>query len=74
MTSAETRPKARVDRPDEGDLETTIHALHGIFWALNMLVIHQVADKVAHGPDLRDGIDHLILAGQLITDQVSERF
>ena len=60
--------------PSTDDMELAIHGLDGIFWALNMLVIHQVAEKVAHGPALRDGIDHLILAGQLNTDQISERF
>lgn len=42
------RPKAHVDRPDESDLRRAVLALHGIFWALDMLVVHNVADEVAH--------------------------
>ena len=37
------RTKAHVKRPELGDLEMTIHALRGILWALNMLVVHRVA-------------------------------
>ena len=73
MTSPEPRPNVHVDRPDADDLGCAVLALHGIFWALNMLVIHRVADDVAHEPDARDGIDQLIMAGQLITEPISER-
>jgi hypothetical protein len=30
------RPGVRVKRPTEGDLQNTIHALEGVFWALEM--------------------------------------
>ena len=72
--STEEHPKARVDRPDVGDLQQAVHALHGIFWALNMLVIHRAADDIAHEQDRLNGIDQLIMAGELITDELSERF
>ena len=31
----------------------TMHGLHGIFWALNVLVVHKPADVIAHE---RDGL------------------
>ena len=58
------RTKAHVKRPELGDLEMTIHALRGILWALNMLVVHPVADGTAHEKDLNNGIDCLIFAGE----------
>jgi hypothetical protein len=48
--------------------------LEGIFWALNMLVIHKVADDVAHEEDRRDGIEQLIMAGEQLAGEVSKRF
>jgi len=58
----------------EGDLRMTVDALHGIFWALNMLVVHHAADDIAHERDRVNGIDGLILAGQRLTEEVMERF
>jgi hypothetical protein len=72
--SAASRTTARVKRPEQGDLEMTIHALGGIFWALNMLVVHHAADAIAHERDLRNGIDALILAGKQLADDMAERF
>jgi hypothetical protein len=60
--------------PDRGDLELTVHALHGIFWALDMLVNQRVADKVAHEGDRRNGIANLIVAGERLCDDMTERF
>ena len=70
-----TKPTSPVEvkRPTGPDLETTVHALHSIFWALNMLVIH-AADDIAHEGDRINGIDQLILAGQLITKDMADRF
>ena len=65
---------ARVKRPEQGDLEATIHALGGTFWALNMLVVHHAADDIAHEEDRLNGIDALILAGKQLADDVAERF
>jgi hypothetical protein len=65
---------AHVKRPDHGDLELTIHALHGIFWALEMLVNHRAADKVTHESNRRNGIANLIIAGNLLADEIVERF
>jgi hypothetical protein len=66
--------EARALLCDPGDMETTIHGLRGIFWALNMLVVHHVADDVAHKTDLRTGIDALIVAGQTLANEISNRF
>jgi hypothetical protein len=63
-----------VERPERGDLQMTIHALHGIFWALNMLVVHHAADDIAHEDDLHNGIDALILAGEHLAEEMAERF
>lgn len=60
--------------PTETDLQGAVNALHGIFWALEMLVVHKVADDIAH-KDARDSaVDELIIAGELITDELSARF
>ena len=68
------RTKAHVKRPKLGDLEMTSHALRGIFWALNMLVVHRVADGIAYEKDLNNGIDCLILAGEQLAAETAERF
>jgi hypothetical protein len=52
----------------------TIHALRGIFLALNMLVVHHAADEIAHENDLNNGISALILAGEQLADEMAERF
>ena len=67
------RSKASVDRPSRGDLQLAIQGLNGIFWALNMFVVNGVAYDVAHEQDLKNGIDQLIVAGQQITDDLTER-
>jgi hypothetical protein len=64
----------QVERPDRGDLELTVHALHGIFWALDMLVNQRVADKVALEIDRRNGIANLIVAGERLCEDMTERF
>ncbi len=51
-----------------------IYGLHGIFWALNQLVVHHVADDHAHEQDPRNGIDGLIVAGQTLADEISKHF
>jgi hypothetical protein len=57
-----------------GEMEATIIGLQGIFWALNMLVVHNVADGIAHETDRRDGIAALIVAGERLADEISNRF
>jgi hypothetical protein len=69
-----TENQVQVERPDRGDLELTIHALHGIMWALDMLVNQRVADKVAHERDRRNGIANLIVAGERLCEDMAERF
>jgi hypothetical protein len=64
----------RNERPSEGDLQLTIHSLKGIFWALDMLLVEKLADKIAHEPDIRDGIAGLIVAGERLTEEISSRF
>ena len=66
--------RATVERPSKGDLEMTVHALHGIFWALNMIVGHKAADGIAPERQLAEGVDGLILAGRMLTEEVIERF
>ena len=66
--------RASVKRPDLGDLQMTVHALHGIFWAMNMIVGHKAADGIAPERQLAEGVDGLILAGRLLTEEVIERF
>jgi hypothetical protein len=56
-TNVASPATARVKRPERGNLEATIHALGGIFWALNMLVVHHAADDIAHEEDRLNGID-----------------
>ena len=72
--NAASRTKASVKRPGPEDLEMTIHALRGIFWALNMLVVHHAADDIAHENNLNNGIGALILAGEQLADEMAERF
>jgi hypothetical protein len=72
--NAASRTKASVKRPGPEDLQMTIHALRGIFWALNMLVVHHAADDIAHENDLNNGISALILAGEQLADETAERF
>jgi hypothetical protein len=64
----------RNERPSEGDLQLTIHGLQGIFWALDMLLVEKLADKIAHEQDIRDGIAGLIVAGERLTEEISSRF
>jgi hypothetical protein len=71
---AASRTTASVKRPGQGDLEMTIHALRGIFWALNMLVVRHAADDIAHEEDLHNGISALILAGEQLANETAERF
>jgi hypothetical protein len=73
-TNVASPATARVKRPERGDLEATIHALGGIFWALNMLVVHHAADDIAHDEDRLNGIDALILAGNQLASETAERF
>ena len=65
---------SRTNSPDQGELQMTMHGLHGIFWALNMLVVHHAADDIAHERDRVDGIEGLIVAGKRLTEEVVGRF
>ncbi len=64
----------RCRRVTSAELEEAVLALSGIFWALNQLHTHRVADKVSTGFAVRSGIDELILAGQVITSEIRDRF
>jgi hypothetical protein len=66
-----TESQVQVARPDRGALELTVHALHGIFRAMDMLGNQRVADKVAHEGDRRNGIANLIVAGERLCDGLS---
>ena len=74
LINAASPDRARVKHPEREDLEGTIHALGGIFWALSMLVVHHAADEIAHEEDRLNGIDALILAGKKLADDTAERF
>jgi hypothetical protein len=67
-------PQARVDRATAGDMQMVIHGLHGIFWALDMLVLQEAADEIASEADRRNGIANLIVAGQQLAEQIKGRF
>ena len=67
------RPKVQVGGLGLGDLEETVRAVAGIFGALNQIVTHQMAGEI-DDVKVRNHADQLILAGQLITSEVSERF
>ena len=72
---ASSRPSvARTNYATESDARTAILGLEGIFWALDMLVIHEVADEIAAKDDRRDGVAGLIVAGELLAREISERF
>lgn len=63
-----------VEYATEGDVRMAVQGLKGIFWALNMLVIHRVADGVASEDDRENGIANLIVAGEKLADEISGRF
>jgi hypothetical protein len=65
---------AQANRATEDDARTAILGLEGIFWALDMLVIHEVADEISAEDDRRDGIAGLIVAGEQLAREISERF
>lgn len=71
--SASARPQALVERANQSNLECRMHALHGIFWALTMLVTHNAADGIAHDEDRLNGIDQLIMAGEQLTGDILDR-
>jgi hypothetical protein len=56
------------------DVREAVIGLQGIFWALNMLVIHGAADEVASEDDRKNGIARLITAGEQLADEISSRF
>jgi hypothetical protein len=39
-----------------------------------MLVVERVADEIANEQDVRDGIDKLIITGEQLAREISERF
>lgn len=68
------RPCVSVRRPTKGDMQMAIHGIRGIFWALNLLVLDRVADDVAKEEDIANGIANLIVAGEELAKQLSDRF
>lgn len=63
-----------VPRLTEGDIQSSILGLSGIFWALDMLIINGVADEVARKDAIANGVANLIIAGKLLTKEISARF
>jgi hypothetical protein len=73
-SDAAPRSTVNVERPERADLQATIHALHGILWALDMLVVNQAADGIANETDRAEGIAGLIWAGEQLAEEMAERF
>jgi hypothetical protein len=74
MTDTKDRKGCFVTFADEGDARQAVLGLQGLFWALNMLVVHHVADGVAHKGDIEDGVEKLIVAAMTLADEVAGRF
>ena len=55
-------------------MEMAIHGLHGVFWALNVLVINNGADAVVSEFERRNGIANLITAGRELARAISDEF
>ena len=72
--AGEPRPRVLIDKPDLGDLQMTIHGLHGIFWALDMLYVQGAADEIVKREERNSGIANLIVAGQQLAREVAARF
>jgi hypothetical protein len=70
MANAETSTRSD-NRPTRDDLETAIHALHGVLQALNWIANVEIG---VSDERLRDGRDSLLLAGRLITEDLRRRF
>jgi hypothetical protein len=67
------RPKVSVDRPNEGDLQLAIHALSGVFTALDWIDNCTLYELVSEA-ELRGTRHSLIVAGRVITEDFRRRF
>jgi Pyruvate/2-oxoacid:ferredoxin oxidoreductase gamma subunit len=67
------RSKITVDRAAEDDLSLAVHAMQGIFWALDMLVVNHAADGIAFEEKRKNGIAGLIIAGELLAEEIGNR-
>ncbi len=65
------RRKIPVDRPDAGEFELAIHALHGILEAVSWIDDAQIGVSEERQDDARCA---LIIAGKLITADFRRRF
>ena len=52
-------------------MEMAIHGLNGIFWALNVVVVQRAVDDMLHDRDRENGIASLIMAGGLLTKEIT---
>jgi hypothetical protein len=68
------RSMVEVERADEDDLSLAVHAMEGIFWALDMLVVNRTADGISFEENRKTGIGGLILAGKLLAEEVTRRY
>jgi len=73
MSSEQVISRVSVERANDFDLSQGMHALSGIFWALEALVVDQALDNVADPEELRNGIANLIAAGGMLTKQITDR-
>ena len=63
-----------MDRDDDlrGKMPDVIYALKGIFWALNVLTDPGV-DTLRSDQNRKNAINNLIVAGDLITQEISDQ-
>lgn len=66
--------QVKVEFANEGDARGAILGLRGIFWALNLIVIHNAADGLSSAEDRENGVADLITAGRKLADEISGRF
>lgn len=66
-------PQVKVDRATEDDLGQALVAVGGIFWALDKIVCENVADEITHEKDRMEAIASLIMAGELLVREVTNR-
>ena len=74
MTAERQTPKHGPCSATTGDMEPAIHGLKGIFWTLNLLVVQDIAKEFTGENERRNAIAELIVAGGIITEDLSERF
>lgn len=70
---SENTSRVQADRATEEDLGQALIAVGGIFWALDKIVCENVADEITHEKDRKEAIASLIMAGELLVREVTNR-